>query len=358
MNRKDFLRTLGAGAVGLAASTSPLRVNFAAPSLERRVGVWLSGEFSDRASWPRQLARMREAGVNMLIPQVDHVDPEVLVPMAAAEGMEVHAWMVAMSRPNFLETHPHLYAVNRNGVSTAEEPPYVTYYRFLCPNRPEVQEWQVLRARELAQIPGLASVHLDYIRFPDVILPKTLWPKYGVVQDREHPEFDYCYCDVCRSLFREQTGLDPMDLPDPPANEAWVRFRWDSITKLVNLIYDAVHELDQSLTAAVFPTPDIARRLVRQDWPSWKVDAVMPMMYHSFYDEPVSWIGEATREGVDEVDGRYPIYSGFYVSALTPGQLERAVRLAFDNGAEGVVLFHGNIPTERHWNLLARAVRA
>lgn len=356
MNRKHFLQLMGAGTLGLTAWTpSPLAGNGASSRPNgRELGVWLGGDFGRPASWPAQIARMREAGVTMLIANADHIDPEVLVPVAAAEGMKVHAWMVVMPRQNFLETHPHLYAVNRNGVSTAVDPPYVPHYRFLCPNREEVQEWQVMRARELARIEGLTSVHLDYIRFPDVILPVTLWPKYNVIQDRELPEFDYCYCEVCRSLFREQTGHDPMNLPDPASDQAWVEFRWDSITNLVSMIYDAVHDEGKQLTAAVFPTPDIARRLVRQDWPNWKIDGLMPMMYHSFYDRPISWIGDATREGVEAVDGRIPIYSGVYMPALTPGQLADATRLALDNGSKGVVLFHGNLPTERHWNLVAR----
>ncbi len=64
---------------------------------------------------------------------------------------------------------------------------------------------------------GLGSYHLDYIRYPDVILPVALWPKYNLVQDKEYPEFDFCYCDVCRDEFKNASGVDPKAIADPPS---------------------------------------------------------------------------------------------------------------------------------------------
>jgi hypothetical protein len=47
---------------------------------------------------------------------------------------------------------------------------------------------------------------------PDVILPVSLWKNYGIEQKEELPEYDYCYCDVCRELFKAKTGQDPLEL--------------------------------------------------------------------------------------------------------------------------------------------------
>ena len=38
----------------------------------------------------------------------------------------------------------------------------------------------------------LTGIRLDYIRQLDVILASGLQPSYGIVQDREYPEYDYC----------------------------------------------------------------------------------------------------------------------------------------------------------------------
>ena len=110
-----------------------------------------------------------------------------------------------------------------------------------------------------------------------------------------------------------------------------------------------MHAHKKQVTAAVFPTPAIARALVRQDWVRWKVDAVLPMVYHAFYKEEVAWIERATREGVDALRGRIPLYTGLYVPDLPPADLGRAVDRALAGGAQGVSLFQGNTLTPAHW---------
>jgi hypothetical protein len=190
--------------------------------------------------------------------------------------------------------------------------------------------------------PRVDGVHLDYIRYCDVILPRALWGKYGLVQTHELAPYDFCYCDVCRSTFEAQSGTDPLDLPDPTRDEAWRRFRWDSVTGLVKECRDAVHARGKTLTAAVFPTPTLARRLVRQAWDEWGLDGVFPMLYHSFYLEDLPWIGAGVEEGVAALtaagDGT-ALRAGLYLPSLDPDALGEAVGIARDAGAQGVSLF-------------------
>ena len=46
----------------------------------------------------------------------------------------------------------------------------------------------------IVEMNAVDGVHLDYVRHCDVILPRGLWERYDLVQDIEHPEFDFCYC--------------------------------------------------------------------------------------------------------------------------------------------------------------------
>ena len=55
--------------------------------------------------------------------------------------------------------------------------PYVAYYKFMCPTRQPVRRQLEKQLRELARLKGVAGVHLDYIRYPDVILPVALWQR-------------------------------------------------------------------------------------------------------------------------------------------------------------------------------------
>jgi uncharacterized lipoprotein YddW (UPF0748 family) len=362
MNRKQFLALMASGALGVAGRRLPAFAaspGAATTVFPQKNWAWVRGDFSDVEPWKPKFAQWRAAGIDALLAHVR--EPDVLAriaPVAEAEGLETHAWIVTMMRGGMEETHPEWYAVNRNGDSTAEAPPYVPYYKFLCPTREPVRAYLAEDYRRMAEVPGVTSLHLDYIRYPDVILPVALWEKYGLVQDKEYPEFDYCYCDVCRAKFKAETGVDPLDLEDPPADDAWRRFRYDRITEVVDRLAGVAHAGGRRLTAAVFPTPGIARRLVRQDWPRWNLDAVMPMIYHNFYEKPVAWIEEATREGVTALGGRMPLYAGLFVPALTPDELAEAARRARAGGAAGIVIFEAQTPTPEHWNKLSTVIQS
>ncbi len=272
-------------------------------------------------------------------------------PLARKEGLRIHRWIITlMSRDKkIMKEHPDWFVVSREGKSSFDHPPYVPYYKWLCPNHEGVVRHLEERVRDTARIDGVEGVHLDYIRFPDVILPKGLWKKYDIVQDMEYPQYDFCYCDVCRGRFREEHGIDPLDLPDPSADNAWRQFRYDSITRLVKHLYEVAHREGKQLTAAVFPTPSIARRLVRQAWDQWTLDAVFPMIYHNFYEKDIDWIGDAVQEGQQALQGRFPLYAGLFVPAIPPERITEAVRQSRMNGADGICLFRYSVMNEKHW---------
>jgi uncharacterized lipoprotein YddW (UPF0748 family) len=356
MNRRQFLTTVCAatsafGARALAGGDAAALARNAA-AVKTKHWAWMRGTFASLDDWRRTLARMRAGGIDAVLISGSADFYRTHVPAARDEGVELHAWTFAMMRGEQVKPHPDWYAVSRSGVSTADKAPYVDYYKFMCPSRDEVRQYLAGLVRELAQIDGLASIHLDYIRYPDVILPVALWPKYHLVQDREYPEFDFCYCGVCRDRFRQRWAIDPLRLDDPPSHQAWLQYRYDTITEVVGVLAHEVHAHGTLLTAAVFPTPTIARTLVRQEWTKWTVDAVLPMVYHAFYKQDVPWIERATREGVEALGGRIPLYTGLYVPDLSPPDLARAARYALAAGANGICVFEGNTLTPDHFAAL------
>jgi uncharacterized lipoprotein YddW (UPF0748 family) len=271
--------------------------------------------------------------------------------IARDEGLEFHRWMWILNRNGdawVRENHPEWFTISREGKSSLDHPPYVGYYRWLCPTRGPVREYLRGKVETVARRPEIDGVHLDYIRHSDVILPVGLWSRYELVQDQEYPQFDFCYCEVCREAFLAQTGRDPLELKDPPGDGEWRAFRWNAVTELVRILVDAVHDQRKTISAAVFPTPVIARRLVRQAWDQWMLDAVFPMIYQRFYNEDVPWIGRATSEGVAALSGEIPLYSGLYLAQLTPAELGQAVRHAVRAGASGVSLFEAGQLSDEH----------
>jgi hypothetical protein len=323
--------------------------------------VWMHGNdtLSDSA-WVRRFRELSEYGIDGILIGGSNELLERIIPLASEYEIEVQAWrwMLNCNDPEVIEEHPEWYSVSREGYSCLEKQPYVGYYKWLCPSREGVREYVSTRIRETLAIEGLAGFHMDYIRHPDVILPRALWEKYGLYQDHEMPEYDYCYCDVCRSDFKQKHGYDPLELEHPDKDGKWRQFRYDIVSDIVNSLEDEIGGSGKKLSAAVFPSPEIARTLVRQDWDKWhSLQEVFPMIYHSFYNEDIPWIGETTWAGVYAIDDHMPLYSGLYIPSLTPYELNKAILYAIDAGASGVALFEYGAMSEEHWKVFQKRIK-
>jgi uncharacterized lipoprotein YddW (UPF0748 family) len=367
MTRRELLKT-----AGLAA------LSFAAPQRSRAVSknfVWMRPSLTKSADdWRREFDLMRRSGITGIIPEIYNGRQALFpsarlpvrspwltdtLPLAASAGLEVHAWMWCMPClvDRVIKEHPDWYNVNARGESAVDKPAYVDYYKFLDPARPEVREFIRETVRELAALPGLTGIHLDYIRHPDAILPSGLWSKYGIVQDKVYPPYDYGYTPYSRKLFRQKFGIDPLELKDPETNREWLQYRLDSVVDLVNsYLVPAARAGGKQITAAVFPGPSLARTMVRQDWGRFDLDAYLPMLYHSFYEAGPEWVRRYTEEAVRTV--KRPVYSGLFVSPMSDDEFARTIAMAIDGGASGVSIFDAGAMTPARWAVLGKAVRA
>lgn len=310
--------------------------------------TWAHGsEQMDEAVWTEKLAAYKQLGISEVLVGGSPEFLAELVPLAKTFDIKIHAWMWTLNRPNdtLANKHPDWYAINRAGKNSLEYRAYVDYYQWLSPFHPEAREYIKNNVRKLAAVEGLASIHLDYVRYVDVILGKDLQPKYNLVQDHEMPEYDYGYHPIARAGFKEIFGYDPMDLAHPELSTEWRQYRLNAITSLVNELVEIAHAKNQNMTAAVFPFPEMSRQMVRQAWNDWNLDAAYPMLYQNFYQENVNWIGFAARQGVNDVD--FPIFAGLYSPALEdPADLEKAIRLAKASGTQGISIFTADNLTE------------
>jgi uncharacterized lipoprotein YddW (UPF0748 family) len=93
---------------------------------------------------------------------------------------------------------------------------------------------------------------------------------------------------------------------------------------------------------------------VRQDWVNWKLDYVMPMIYQKYEIKPVEWIEAATREGMEALAGKFPLYSGLHLYQLTPEEFGLAADLSVKAGASGIALFTGNKMSEAYWKCMEK----
>ena len=285
---------------------------------------------------------MKETGFEGVIlnaPTPD--DYRKVIPIAHKYGLEVYAWLWTMNlehdREAIIREHPEWFSVNRKGESLADTKAYVDYYKFLCPALPEVREYIRQKIIAYCEVDGLNGISIDYHRFVDVILPTTLWSKYGIVQDREYPEWDYGYHTAMIRLFMEQYGYDPREQEDPSTDEQWLQFRCDQIAEVANEIAEVVHSYGKVMAASPFPTPAMSRSMVRQDWGKWNLDIVFPMVYYNFYTEDISFISDCTIENVRDKNEKTTLYCG--VMAVNGPDMFRSMDAALDNGAEGIAVF-------------------
>jgi len=320
-----------------------------------KFGTWITykkGKSDD--DYAIEFKKYKEGGIDEVLINTS-TDPKELarlVPIAKKAGLDVHAWIMTMNRPGdtIALKHPDWYSVSRDGKSCFDTRPYVGYYQWLCPTRKESRNHVLGLVEELAKVDGISSVHLDYIRFPDIFLPIGLLPKYDLKQDTEMAEYDFCYCDVCVHEFEKIHHKDPRKSENTSIDMEWKNFRLNAVKAIVDDAYKIVHKYNKNLTAAVFPYPEMADHMVRQRWDKWEIDEVYPMIYHGFYNEEIDWIGYATKQGVEDVkDKGIGINTGIYIPPFTSGkELKEAILYAKNNGAKGVTFFDGPELTEEY----------
>jgi uncharacterized lipoprotein YddW (UPF0748 family) len=370
MKRRDFLKNASLLGLGMAAGSSALLscTQGYARTAEPKNWVWITPEAGLATDkWKERFEFLRNHNIHGAIVQIYsshkawYTNPhlpmqepllERLIEAGKEAGIEVHAWMWTMpnNNPWYIENHPEFYAVNGHGQPAHTHPAYVGYYRFMCPNQPGVREFLRRNVEILSSMPGLHGVHFDYIRLPDVIIAEALQPVYNIVQDREYPEFDYCYCPLCRDKFKSETGIDPLrDLSDPSASEEWRKFRHNSITGLVNgLLIPTARNNGKFVSAAVFPNWEA----VRQQWSQWEMDAYFPMLYQNFYNADLDWIALHLEKQIGELKNPVPVYSGLYIPALPDQQLREAMNISLNAGASGVSIFSFHQMKDHHWAIL------
>lgn len=225
------------------------------------------------------------------------LDPlALLLERAHGAGLRVHAWVNVLSlsqnpdAPILDRLGRDIVLVDRHGRSLLDypgfeiPPPEGRYYRmgtpgvYLDPAAPGLaDELAATFAELLSRYPTLDGLHLDYIRYPDV-LPYAPGTRFGV-------GIDFGYGKATRERFAAETGQQA-PFGDSLANaNAWDAWRRDQVTALVAAIAGAAREVSPKvqLSAAVWSYADRAYLVLGQDWRRWLeddlLDFAVPMAY-------------------------------------------------------------------------------
>ncbi len=246
-----------------------------------------------------------------------------------ALGLKVHAWVNVVpgwrgekppsSRRHLFYTHPEWFLVGRDGKRRLLAK---GYYVGLNVCLPEVRDYLASVTADIARRYDVDGIHLDYIRF----------------LERKKGE-DFPYDSRTLSLYEKETGLTPH--MDPLRWDSWRR---DCVNKLVREISAATRKVHPGLvlSAAVIKRLEYAREKLFQDARLWAekgwVDAFYPMNYVRSDNERFAAYCRETvelrRYGAKVLEG-----IGAWLHAKHPSTAAEQVRIAREEGADGVAIF-------------------
>ena len=314
------------------------------------LGIWFDFKIQPDNEWEILFERLIQAGIKECFINATVEQLEYLISLTKNYDINIHGWIWTLNRPYDKIAIKNLdwYSINRNGQNCYEFRPYVDYYQWLSPFSEGARDYIKNNILQIAKIDGIASVHLDYVRFCDVYLPENLQKYYKINQTHEFPEFDFGYHPNGRRAFKKKYGADPLKIQDKILTKKWKQFRCDAVTHLVSELKLIAKNNNTQISAAVFPYPEMSKEMVLQDWSTWKLDIICPMNYHHFYNGDIDWIADSVERGIKDKDLNDKYLSGLFLGALTPSELKEAINKSIEKGADGVSLFSNNQLTTGH----------
>jgi len=199
------------------------------------------------------------------------------IEIGARKSVRVHAWLetgywqFGSTGAYLFQEHPEWRVEHVSDPSSTGD---INGQVFANLAHPGVRAKLAEYAAELATVPGLAGIHIDYHRYP--VGPSGQGP--------------WSYDDWSRNAFEAEFGVDPLFEVDDPGDPLWdvfTQWRRDGISETAEAMFDASVSLNPQIdfSAAIFASAATspAQLAKMQDWPAWAnggyLDTVIPMAY-------------------------------------------------------------------------------
>lgn len=253
-------------------------------------------------------------------------------------GMDIHAWVENFfvgrfekvedsfwyhHKPEWILKHRDGSYLQKNEVN----------YLFLDPAHPQVQAYTYQMYQDILSIQGLASLHLDYIRYPLV---------YDINPPHIHDDVGY----TAYSL-NQFSKMNPIfdsvieAIAHPEIYPKWCQYKVGIIDGFVHAIYLLAKKMNVVLSAAVFGNPDHAIKHKMQDWNQWLQNGwlklILPMAYYKdssrVYDEVIE-MKKRIPQDVSLMAGIAP-----FMLHLSVADHKDQIHASLSAGADGVAMF-------------------
>lgn len=263
-----------------------------------------------------------------------------LLPLAHAEGLEVHAWMNCClvwsgKKPpvdprHVIRAHPEWVARLEDGrpmtrMSVREREKRMVEGVFLSPAHPAVRTWLARVAKEIASRYPVDGIHLDYIRQPSVAIG-----------------FD----PTSRARFALEYGADPaafsrLSQPERArADSAWSAFQAGQITAIVREVRDSLNAVRPGLelSAAVLADTLTAVKRNRQSWSAWLRDGLLDRAFAMCYAPMVQTVMQQLAAMSSQV-GTLRLVPGIAIYNTSPSTAAAKIRGARELGFGTIALY-------------------
>jgi len=252
--------------------------------------------------------------------------------------INIHAWVenFFVGRYEHIEDspwfHDHLEWILMNRDQSYLQKNEVNYL-FLDPANPEVRVYTLAIYREMMDISGLSSLHLDYIRYPLVyqVTPPDISDDVG-------------YTKIALEAFQTLENIDAnliQHITENDIYQKWCSYKINVINDFVREVHHLIEKSGVPISIAIFGDPNHARIHKMQDWYQWVreglVDLIIPMAYYRSHQkvyEEVHRLYQLVSQYARVFAGIAPAYMGLDVS-----EHNQQIVSSINAEADGVVMF-------------------
>ncbi|MCD6379584.1 family 10 glycosylhydrolase [bacterium] len=184
---------------------------------------------------------------------------------------------------------------------------------------------------------NIDGIQLDYLRF----------------QVNQGFSYDKANC----SAFKKEFGISPLEIKNQDSGNSlwceWIKWNDKQVTDFVRRMKNLMDESGKNITlsADVFPDHEIAKMEIGQDWEQWANEELIDVYCPMLYTDNNNVFRRGVRRAVKLNKGKKGmVYAGIGIRSshnnAKPVNVARQVRIAREEGADGVVFFFGSHLTE------------
>ena len=301
--------------------------------------AYYDSNITDRSSYDKVLS---ESGEDVL---------KYLLSEAKKRNISVHAWMNLLSiaknsNANIVKKFgKDIITVDQHGrtaLSGEKKDRLDSYYireqqLFLEPGDERVRSYLTGIAEEIVKkYPGLAGLHLDYIRYPAIVpfVPGSRFTSHGI---------SYGYTRKNIRAFQDATGLNAKTMKySRESFMKWDSWRRDQVTLLVKSISSRVREIspDIKISCTIVPSMERTHLVTFQDWTRWISEGMVNYVVAMNYTDDTQLL-ELNARSLLLPDLNKKIYMGVgaYLLKDMPEVLEEEIDTLLGLSPGGIVVF-------------------